>query len=82
MSLDPAFIALLRCPLSQQPVQSCTSEVLTKLNGQIVSGTVIDEGGEPVARPLTYALMNQEGSFIYPVTSDVPNLLKARAIRL
>ncbi len=82
MSLKPAFIALLRCPISQQPMESCTPEVLTTLNGQIVSGNVVDEGGEPVARPLSYALMNQDASLVYPVNGDVPQLLKVRAIRL
>ncbi len=82
MSLEPAFIALLRCPISQQSLQSCTPDVLTKLNGQIVSGDVFDEGGEPVARPLSYALMNEDASFVYPVNDGVPQLMQLRAIRL
>ena len=63
-------------------MESCTPEVLTTLNGQIVSGNVVDEGGEPVARPLSYTLMNQDASLVYPVNGDVPQLLKVRAIRL
>ncbi len=82
MTLDPDFVALLVCPISQQPLKPCTAETLTKLNGQIVQGLVVDEEGVPVERPWEAALVCADQSRVYRITAGVPELIRERSVRL
>lgn len=75
------FIPLLRCPVSQQPLQSMTERELGALNAAIVSGKVYTCQGTAVEQPLEDALVSEDKAYVYPVIEGfIPALLKDKAI--
>lgn len=67
--LSPAFIGMLRCPETLQPLKLAPTELLARLN----AGRT---------KPLDAALVREDGHVAYPVLRDIPVLLIDEAIRL
>ncbi len=67
--LTPAFIGMLRCPETLQPLKLAQKELLARLNA-----------GRP--EPLDAALVREDGYVAYPVIGDIPILLMDEAIRM
>lgn len=63
-------LALLRCPVSGGKLSLLAQEQLAALNGAILQGKVVSRGGAAIARPLTGALVSDDGGWMYPVRGD------------
>ena len=82
MTISPDLLALLVCPDTHQPLTQCPDATLTELNGRIVSGTVTNASGSSVEKPLTGALIREDGTVAYPIAEGIPVLLAGEGIPL
>ncbi len=66
------LLELLRCPMTGQPLRRADAAALERLNARLPAGT----------KPLTAALLRNDGSAAYPVSDEIPLLLVEEAISL
>lgn len=78
--MDPQFLAILRCPVTRSTLQLVPADELERLNRRVAAGDIVNQIGQPVARPLDAALVNLDRSLIYPVWNEVPQLVAEEAI--
>jgi len=78
--IDPAFLGMLVCPASRQPLREATAAELAAVNRTIAAGTAQNRGGTAVAAPLAAGLVPTPGGVIYPIVDGIPILLSAEAI--
>jgi glutaredoxin 3 len=82
VTISPELLGLLVCPETHQPLTQCPQSTLTELNGRIVKGSVTNADGNPVEKPLTDALLREDGALVYPISEDIPVLLVGEGIPL
>ena len=63
MALDTELIALLRCPVTMQPVRLATAEELRELNARMGDA------------PLESALVREDRLAFFPVKNGIPIML-------
>ncbi len=80
--IDPAFLAMLVCPATRQPLRLATDAELARVNRAIGSGSAHNRGGTAVSTPLAEGLVPAAGDFVYPIVDGIPILLSAEAIPL
>jgi SAM-dependent methyltransferase len=73
---------LLRCPVSQLPLRSMSSEQLRQLNRDILQQSLRHLDGTPVGKPADHAFVSEDGRFAYAVLEGIILLLPAFAIVL
>ncbi len=78
--MDKRLLELLCCPVDKRPLAPIGREQLRALNAAIGRGGVLTVGGEPVTRPLSDALIREDGKVIYAIADDIPILLADEAI--
>jgi len=78
--IDPEFLAMLVCPASRQPLREASEGELAAANAAIARGDLRNRGGNPVAEPLSGALVTVDGAWLYPVQQGIPILLAPEAI--
>lgn len=78
--LDPAFLAILRCPATREPLGLLTSAELERLNRAIARGTVANQIGVTLTAPCDAGLINASRSLIYAVWNDIPQLVANEAL--
>ena len=78
--IDPDFLAMLVCPATRQPLRAASEGEMTAANEEIARGEVRNRGGNPVAEPLSDALVTVDGAWLYPVQQGIPILLAPEAI--
>lgn len=79
MALDPDFLASLICPETREPLSVAEPALIEKVNAA-VKGGLENKGGEPVKTPLDGGLLRADGKVLYPIWSEIPNLLIAEGI--
>jgi len=82
MSIDSAFLSLLVCPETHQPLKHADAALLESLNARIGKGEVKYHGGRQVTDPLSEALVREDGKALYRVDDDLPNMLVDERIDL
>jgi len=82
MSLDPAVLEILCCPLTHMPLQRLAQERLERLNALIAEGSVKNESRQVLAEPLDGALVTRDGKLAYPVRDGIAVLLIDQGIAL
>lgn len=78
--VDKKLLALLRCPVTKQPVRRLTPTQLQKLNDAIAAGRIKQQNGRPLHTPLEDALLTESGRTIYPIVDDIPVMVEAESI--
>ncbi len=82
MTLDPAFLDILVCPESRQPVAMAAADLLARLNAAIESGDTVNRGGDPVSDPVTEGLLREDGQILYPIRDGIPIMLIGESIEV
>ena len=80
MPIDGSLLEILCCPVSKTPLIRVSEQQLDTLNAAIESGSVLYVGGEPVADPLSEALVTEDLKVVYPVDDGIPILLQEKGI--
>lgn len=82
MSLDPAVLEILCCPLTHMPLERLAHDRLERLNVLIAAGAVKNESRQIVSEPLDSALVTRDGKLAYPIRDGIPVLLIDQGIAL
>lgn len=80
--LDSKLLDIICCPETRTPLKLADAERLASLNSSIAAGSLKNAAGEVITEPLTEALVNENGSRVYPVREGIPVLLSDEAILL
>ncbi len=76
------LLLLLRCPITRRPLVKASSVVLDRANSMIQEGKLTSRLGETVDDVLDDALVDETGTWIYPVRDGIVCLLADEAISL
>lgn len=82
MTIAEEFLALLRCPETQQTLSLADEETVAAMNQAIAAGNVRNRAGEIVEEAIGGALLRQDGAMAYPIVDEIPILLEDEAIPL
>ena len=80
--VDPELLKLLCCPETHQDLTLADSQLLDRLNKEIVSGTLRNRAGRPVSLKLDGGLVRHDGRVLYPIRNDIPVMLVDEGIWL
>ena len=67
MPVNPELLEILVCPDTKQPVSLAPDELLARINAEIKSGNLRNRAGEAVSKPITEALLREDGKVLYVV---------------
>ena len=81
--VDKEILKLLADPVEPGlALELADKTLLDRLNASINKGQLKDRGGNTITTPLAEALVNSNGTRVYPVENDIPILLINRGIEL
>jgi uncharacterized protein YbaR (Trm112 family) len=76
------FLELLRCPVNRTPLTEASGDLVAQINTAIVEGRVTNLRGEPLRQTIDGGLIPTAGDVLYPISDDIPVLLRDEAISL
>ena len=82
MEWDQQFLEMLRCPVTQQPLEPIDEARLVSVNQAIQNGSLRNSLDENLEQPLEGGLVNQDGTLLYPLQNGIPNLIADDRISL
>jgi len=82
MSVNPELLEILVCPETKQPVKLADAKLLERLSQAIEAGSLRNRGGDKVDKPITEALVREDGKILYPVDDGIPVMLIEESIEL
>jgi len=82
MPVNPELLEILACPETKQPVALASDAVLAAVNEKISAGSLRNRGGDKVEKPITEALVREDGKVLYPVDDGIPVMLIEESIEL
>lgn len=80
--IDPQMLSLLRCLQTHSPLRCADSSLRDRVNRAIAAGRVYNPFGRRLLQTLDEALVNAEGTVLYPVRQGIPQLLVDEMILL
>jgi len=82
MPITSDLLEILVCPETRQPLRVATDDLLTRLNQQIAEKKLRNRGGQSVAKPISEALVREDGRVVYIVDDGIPVMLVEESIEL
>ena len=82
MALDPDFVSILICPESGAKLEVASEGLIKSINEQISTGSVTNRSGTVRTEPIEAALVTRDGSRVFEVVGEIPNLVMDDAIDL
>lgn len=82
VTIDPALLDIVCCPVTHQPLKPLPESELTRLNQAIEQQEIRNRDGEVVETPIDQALATRDGRLAYPVRDGIPVLLMEQGIAL
>ena len=80
--MDKRLAKILRCPISHKGLAGLKKDELARVNAEIETGELTNHEGLTLAKPLTGALVTDDGKRIYPVEDGIPVLLEDESISM
>jgi uncharacterized protein YbaR (Trm112 family) len=80
--MDKRLLTILRCPVSHKGLTVLNKDKLARINAAIEAGNIVNHDGVKVAKPLTEALVTDDGKRVYPVDDGIPVLLEDESISM
>jgi uncharacterized protein YbaR (Trm112 family) len=80
--MDKRLLTILRCPVSHKGLAVLKKDELARINSAIAAGELVNHEGAAIAKPLTEALITDDGKRIYPVDDGIPVLLEDESISM
>ena len=82
MPLDKEMLEILRCPETHQTLTVADADLVAKLNAAIAAGELSNRGGEVIAEPIDGGLVRADGTILYPIRDQIPEMLIDSGIAL
>ena len=82
MPVSSELLEILVCPETKQAVHIASEDVLARVNTEIEAGRLRNRGGEPVSKPITEALLREDGKVLYVVDDGIPVMLVEESVEL
>jgi len=79
---DATLLAMLRCPETRQTLALASPELIARLEGERVAGTLRNRAGQVLAEPLAEGLVRADRAMFFPVREGIPLLLAEEAVHL
>lgn len=76
------LVQLIRCPVTKSDLTVAGEQVVSELNKQIESRTLLNQLGRVVEDPIESGFVNQEQSLLLPVRGGIVILIADQAIPL
>jgi uncharacterized protein YbaR (Trm112 family) len=80
--MQPEFLKLLVCPVTRSPLAALDTPTLDRVNQAIAKGSLRNQAGKLVERPIQAALLRSDGEMIYPIVDHIPLLLPEEGISM
>ena len=80
--MDKKLLSILCCPLTHEGLHSASHDMLASVNKAIQKGSLTNRDGVLLDKPLTAALVTDDGKLLYPVSDGIPVLLEGESIAL
>lgn len=80
--IDQELLALIRCPITNQPLKQASDDLVNRCNQGVTAGTLQDRGQRAVTEPIEQLLVTEDQQWGYPVRSEIPTLIPDWAIEL
>ena len=79
---DERLLAVLRCPISQQPLRWLAQEEIPRLQAALGVKALCNRRGDLIQGPIVAGLVRQDGKFLFYAQHEIVDLTKPAAIRL
>ncbi len=76
------FLEITRCLETGSPLRRASDELCQRVNAAIAAGKLCNRLGRKLSRVIDGGLVNSEGTLLYPILDDVPELLRDEVIEL
>jgi uncharacterized protein YbaR (Trm112 family) len=76
------LLAILRCPITEEPLTLASDELISKLQNAVQGGGLRSKLGVPISEELTQGLVNKSATWFYPIDGETIDLLADNAIPL
>ena len=80
--MDKRLLSILCCPVTHKGLALAKSDLLSKVNDAITSGSLENRDGETLTGALKEALITDDGKILYPVNDGIPVLLEGESVTL
>ncbi len=82
MPIDDELLGILCFPETRQPVSRASDGLIEPVNAEIAAGRQRTRGGGTVEKPITEALVREDGRVLYVVDEGIPIMLIDQSIEL
>ena len=82
MALDQAFLDILACPETKEPVSPAGEELIARINAAIENGTLQNRTGQKIVEKIDGGLIRKDQKYLYPIRDDIPIMLIDEGIPL
>jgi|JI6StandDraft_1071083.scaffolds.fasta_scaffold102016_2 uncharacterized protein YbaR (Trm112 family) len=76
------LLAILRCPITEEPLAPASDELVSKLQSAANKGDLRSKLGVTISETWTQGLVNESGTWFYPVDGETIDLLQDNAISI
>jgi len=76
------LLALLRCPITEEPLTLASDELISKLQVAVQGGGLRSKLGVTISEEWTQGLVNESATWFYPMDGETIDLLADNAIPL
>jgi uncharacterized protein YbaR (Trm112 family) len=82
MPIASDLLEILVCPETRQPLREAPGDLLARLNQQIAEKKLRNRGGQAVGKPISEALVREDGHVLYVVDDGIPVMLVEESIEI
>lgn len=76
------LLRIIRCPLTSQPLEMASTELVDKLREQSQAGQLFSHKGIAVDAEFDAGLVDQAHTYFYRIREGIPSLLPDEAVSL
>ena len=80
--MDKRLLSILCCPVTHKGLNLAKSDLLSRVNSAIASGSLENRDGKALSETLQEALVTDDGKVLYPVNDGIPVLLEGESVTL
>ncbi len=80
--IEPKLLALLRCPLTGEPLECAEITLIERLNAAIGEGQLSDAQDQKIGQPVEGGVITVDRKRLYPICGGIPKMIGDESILL